>query len=51
MNRPYKYLFVGAAGTTTAPTDEFVGVAGTTAAPTNRFVGAAKEPPLQMHDL
>ena len=28
MNRPYKYLFVGAAGTTAAPTNRFVGAAG-----------------------
>ena len=37
LNRPYKYLFVGAAGTT--------------ATPTNRFVGTAWEPFLQIHDL
>ena len=34
LNRPYKYLFVGAAGTTAAPTNRFVGAAGQTA-PTN----------------
>ena len=64
LNRPYKYLFVGAAGTTAAPTNRFVGAAGNTSrpyksicrgglgtAPTNRFVGAAWEPPLQIHDL
>ena len=28
MNRPYKYLFIGAAGTTVAPTNIFVGAAG-----------------------
>ena len=33
LNRPYKYLFVGAAGSTAAPTNRFVGVAGNTSRP------------------
>ena len=33
LNCPYKYLFVGAAGTTAAPTNRFVGAAGNTSRP------------------
>ena len=33
LNRPYEYLFIGAAGTTAAPTDRFVGAAGNTSRP------------------
>ena len=33
LNRPYKYLFVGAAGTTAAPINQFVGAAGNTSRP------------------
>ena len=33
LNRPYKYLFVGAAGTIAAPTNRFVGAAGNTSRP------------------
>ena len=33
LNRPYKYLFVGAAGTTAAPTNLYVGAAGNKSRP------------------
>ena len=33
LNRPYKYLFVGAAGTTATPTNRFVGAARITSRP------------------
>ena len=33
LNRPYKYLFVGATGTTATPTNQFVGAAGNTSRP------------------
>ena len=33
LNRPYKQVFVGAAGTTAAPTNRFVGAAGNTSLP------------------
>ena len=38
LNRPYKYLFVGAVGTTAAPINQFVGAAVVLAAPTNRYL-------------
>ena len=33
LNRLYKYLFVGAAGTTATPTNQFVGTAGNKSCP------------------
>ena len=49
MNRPNKYLFVGAAGTTTAPANRFVGAARITSRPykclicRDGWVGAASQ--------
>ena len=39
LNRPYKYLFVGAAGTTAAPTNRFVEVTGVFSRPYKLICG------------
>ena len=50
LNRPYKYLFVGAAGTTAAPTNGFVGAASVSNRPYKSICrgGLYYQPPLQI---